>query len=145
MQRVRTLGVPPAEREFYSNSGTMSVHGAGQYSRGVDGESGQAPPKGDEFRRLVPVIALAATILAAVTDPWWAPDLVLAAVPVAAFALWAFRCDVSLPFVAVAVIVPVIAAQRTGQLEPLFFEVSLLAFVVARPTQRVPVWDPSIQ
>jgi hypothetical protein len=47
-----------------------------------------------------------------------------AAVPVAAFALWAFRPDVSLPLVAVAVIVPVVAAQRFGQLEPLFFEVS---------------------
>src|SRR5262249_57050312 len=50
----------------------------------------------------------------------------------AAFGVWAFRRDFSLPLVAIAVIVPVVAAQRSGQLEPLFFEVSLLAFVVAR-------------
>jgi signal transduction histidine kinase len=95
-------------------------------------ESGHATPNGDEFRRLIPVIALAAAVLAAVTDPSWTLDLLLAAVPVAAFALWTFRSDVSLAILAIAVIVPVVAAQRSGQLEPLFFEVSLLAFVVAR-------------
>src|SRR5262249_45436664 len=56
----------------------------------------------------------------------------------AAFGVWAFRRDFSLPLVAIAVIVPVVAAQRSGQLEPLFFEVSLLAFVVAR-------WSPSLR
>ena len=96
------------------------------------GESGQAPPKGDEFRSLVPVIALGAAVLAAVTDPSWTLDLVFAAVPVVAFGLWAFRREVPIPLVAVAVIIPVVVAQRSGQLEPLFFEVSLLAFVVAR-------------
>ena len=110
----------------------MSCERPAQYSRRVAGESGHAPPKGDELRRLVPVIALAAAVLAAVTDPSWTLDLVLAAVPVAAYALWAFKRDVSLPLLAVAVIIPVVAAQRSGQLEPLFFEVSLLAFVVAR-------------
>jgi signal transduction histidine kinase len=118
--------------EFCSASGTMSYERAAQYSRRMAGASGQAALRRDEFRRLVPVIALAAAVLAAVTDPSWTLDLVLAVVPVAAFALWAFRRDVSLPLVAVAVIVPVVAAQRSGQLEPLFFEVSLLAYVVAR-------------
>jgi signal transduction histidine kinase len=117
------------------------VQRSAQYSRRVAGESGQTPPKADEFRRLVPVIALAAAVLAAVTDPSWTADLVLAAVPVAAFGLWAFREDVPLPLVAIAVIVPVVAAQRSGQLEPLFFEVSLLAFVAARwsSSQRMAV------
>jgi len=110
----------------------MSLAGGGRYCRRVAGVSGQAAPRRDEFRRLVPVIALAAAVLAAVTDPSWTLDLVLAAVPVAAFALWAFRRGVSLLLLAVAVIVPVVAAQRSGQLEPLFFEVSLLAYVVAR-------------
>jgi signal transduction histidine kinase len=123
---------PPAVGKFCSDWGTMSQEGAAQYSRRVAGESGRAPPQGDEFRRLVPAIALAAAVLAAVTDPSWTIDLVLAAVPVAAFGLWAFRRDVPLLLVSVAVVAPVVAAQRTGQLEPLFFEVSLLAFVVAR-------------
>jgi signal transduction histidine kinase len=118
--------------ELCSASGTMSHGGAGRYCRRVAGASGEAALAGDEFRRLVPVIALAAAALAAATDPSWTLDLVLAAVPVTAFALWAFRPDVPLALVAVAVIVPVVAAQRSGQLEPLFFEVSLLAFVVAR-------------
>ena len=115
----------------------MSNDGAGRYCRPVAGASGQAALRKDEFRRLVPVIALAAAVLAAITDPSWTLDLVLAVVPVAAFALWAFRRDVSLPLVAVAVIVPVVVAQRSGQLEPLFFEVSLLAFVVGRWTRSL--------
>ena len=36
---------------------------------------------------------------------------------------------------ALAVIVPVAAAQRSGELEPLLFELSVLAFVVARWSQ----------
>jgi hypothetical protein len=51
---------------------------------------------------------------------------------VAAFGVWAYRRDIPLPLVAITVIVPVVAAQRTRQLEPLSFEVSLLAFVTAR-------------
>jgi signal transduction histidine kinase len=110
----------------------MSQSGDDEYSRPVAGESRQAPPEADELRRLVPVIALGAAVFAAATDPWWTADLALAAIPVAAFGVWAYRRDIPLPLLAVAVIVPVVAAQRTGQLEPLFFEVSLLAFVAAR-------------
>jgi hypothetical protein len=36
----------------------------------------------------------------------------------------------------VGVIVPVVIAQRSGQLEPLMFEASLLAFVVGRWSLR---------
>jgi signal transduction histidine kinase len=111
---------------------------AAQYSRGVAGEGGQAPLRADELRRLVPLIALAAAVIAAAADPSWTLDLVLAAVPVAAFGVWALRPGVPLSLVSVAVVVPVVVAQRSGQLEPLFFEVSLLAFVVAR-------WSPSLK
>src|SRR5262245_17296483 len=110
----------------------MSATEAAQYSRRVAGESVHAPPQADELRRLVPVIALAAALIAAFTDPSWTADLVLAAAPVVAFALWAYRRDVPLWLLALAVVVPVVAAQKSGHLEPLFFEVSLLAFVVAR-------------
>jgi signal transduction histidine kinase len=103
-----------------------------QYSRRVAADSVQAAPRADELRRLVPVIALAAGVIAAVADPSWTLDLVLAVVPVAAFAWWAFGRNVPLALVSVAVIVPVVIAQRSGQLEPLLFDVSLLGFVVAR-------------
>ena len=46
-----------------------------------------------------------------------------------------------LPALSLAVIVPAVVAQRSGQLEPLLFEVSLLAFVIGRsaswPTESV--------
>jgi signal transduction histidine kinase len=49
--------------------------------------------------------------------------------------------DVPLPAVSLAVIVPVVVAQRSGQMEPLLFDVSLLGFVVGRwaPSQRAAV------
>jgi signal transduction histidine kinase len=98
----------------------------------VAGESHPAPHQADELRRLVPVVALAFALVAAVADPSSAADLVLAAIPVAAFAVWAYVPSVPLPAVSLAVIVPVVVAQRDGLLEPLFFELSLLSFVVGR-------------
>lgn len=92
----------------------------------------------DELRRLIPVFALAVTIVAAVAQRSSASYLVLAAVPVAAFGLWAYVPRVPLPAACFAVIVPVVVAQRSGQLEPLLFECSLLAFVVGR-------WSPSLR
>jgi signal transduction histidine kinase len=53
-------------------------------------------------------------------------------VPVAAWAVWAFARNVPLAAVSVAVVVPVVVAQRSGQLEPVMFNVSLLAFAAAR-------------
>lgn len=96
------------------------------------GESDHEPPQADELRRLVPLFALAVAIVAPVADPASAPDLLLAAAPVAAFCAWAYAPHVPLVAVSVAVIVPVVAGQRSGQLEPLMFEVCLLAFVVGR-------------
>lgn len=104
----------------------------------VTGESGQGWFEPDELRRLVPVFALAIAIVAAVTEPSSAIDLAIAAVPVIAFAIWAYVPGVPLPVLAIAVVVPVVIAQRSGELEPIMFEASLLAFVVG-------LWSPSLR
>jgi signal transduction histidine kinase len=94
--------------------------------------------EGDDLRRLVPVFSAAVAVAAmVVVDPSTeaassASDVVLAAVPVVAFALWAYVPKVPLAAVSLAVVVPVVVAQRFGELEPLLFNVSLLASVVGR-------------
>jgi signal transduction histidine kinase len=85
----------------------------------------------------VPAFALAVAVLAVATDPSSPGDLVLAALPAAAFAVWAYLGGVPLPVLSLAVLVPVVAAQRDGELEPLLFDASLLGFVVGR-------WAPSL-
>lgn len=103
----------------------------------VSGFSGQAWSEADDVRRLVAPFTLLVAIVAAITDPSdSAVDLILAAVAVAAFAIWAFVPGVPLWALSLAVICPVVVAQRSGQLEPLLFDVSVLAFIVAR-------WAPS--
>ena len=97
----------------------------------VAGESGKAWSRADEVRLLVPVVALAVAIVAAIAEPAPLGCLVLVPIPVVPFA-WAFVPGVPLPLLTLAVVAPVVAAQRSGDLEPLLFEVSLLAFVVAR-------------
>jgi signal transduction histidine kinase len=91
----------------------------------------------DQGRAFLPVFALAVAIVAALTDPSSAADLTFAALAVGAFAVWAYVPNVPLWALSVAVVVPVVVAQRTGQLEPLMFEVSLLGFVVG-------AWAPSL-
>jgi signal transduction histidine kinase len=91
----------------------------------------------DQLGRLFPIFALAIGIVAAVVDPSSAAYVVLAAFPVLAFSWWVLVPNVPLPLVAPAVIVPVIVAQRYGELEPLLFDASLLAFLVGR-------WSPSL-
>jgi signal transduction histidine kinase len=86
----------------------------------------------DRVRALIPPFALAVGAVAAITDPSSAADLPLAALAVGAFAVWAYVPNAPLWAVSVAVVAPVVVAQRSGQLEPLLFEVSLLAFVVGR-------------
>jgi signal transduction histidine kinase len=103
----------------------------------VSGGSGQPWSQPEELRGLLPVFALVVAIVAAVTDPSSA-DLILAALPVAAFAVWAYVAKLPLWVLCLAVAVPVVVAQRSGQLEPLLFEVSLLGFVVGR-------WAPSLR
>jgi hypothetical protein len=82
------------------------------------------------LRALAPLFAVAVAVLAVVTDTGSELDLILAAVPVAAFAVWAFVRRVPLPALAALVLVPVVVAQRAGLMEPLMFEASLLALVV---------------
>jgi signal transduction histidine kinase len=86
---------------------------------------------------LVAVFALAVAVVAPLADPSSTTNLVFVAIPVAAFAFWAFVPRVPLLAVSLAVIAPVVVAQRSGELEPIMFEVSLLAFVVARWSQSV--------
>jgi signal transduction histidine kinase len=94
--------------------------------------STQVWAQGDELRWLVPIFALAVAVLAAVTDPSSAADLLLPAAAVGAFAIWAYMPNVPLWALSLAVLGPVVVAQRDGQLEPLLFDVSLLGFVVGR-------------
>ena len=101
-------------------------------------ENSQARSRTDELRSLVPLFALAVAIVAAVTDPTSAIDLLLMAIPVAAFAMWAFVPRTPLALVTIAVLVPVVAAQRAGTHEPLMFEVSMLAFMVAFWSRSLP-------
>jgi signal transduction histidine kinase len=82
--------------------------------------------------RLVPLFALAVAVVAAVVDPASPLGLVLAAVPAAALGLWVYAPGVPLSLVSLAVVVSVVVALRSGELEPLVLEVSLLAFVVGR-------------
>jgi signal transduction histidine kinase len=113
----------------------MSKTGIPQYSRRVAGGSAQWF-EASELRRLVPLFALAVALVAVGTEPSSSSgDLVLVGLPVVAFGLWAYLPGVPLPALALAVIVPVAAAQRSGELEPLLFELSVLAFVVARWSQ----------
>jgi signal transduction histidine kinase len=86
----------------------------------------------EQVRRLIPVFAVGAAIIAAVADPSSGTDLVLCALAAAPFLVWSYVRGVPLVALSVAVIVPAVVAQRSGQLEPLLFEVSLLAFVIGR-------------
>jgi signal transduction histidine kinase len=108
-----------------------------QYRRRVFEGSVPGSSQTDQVRALVPAFALAVAILALLTDPSSAADLILAVLAVGAFAVWAYVPNVPLWALSVAVLVPVVVAQRSGQLEPLLFEVSLLAFVVG-------AWAPSL-
>ena len=107
------------------------------YRRGVSGGSPPASSQTEQLRALVPVFALAVAIVGVVTDPSSAADLILAGLAVAAFAAWSYVPGVPLAALSLAVVVPVVVAQRDGQLEPLLFEVSLLGFVIGR-------WAPSL-
>ena len=86
-----------------------------------------------QARAVIPAFALAVAVVAPIADPpSSAADLVLCALPVGGFAAWTYLSGVSLPVLWLAVVPPAVAAQRSGQLEPLLFEVALLNFVVGR-------------
>jgi signal transduction histidine kinase len=98
----------------------------------VSGGSLPESSQTDQVRPLIAIFALVVAIVAVVTDPSSAADLPLAALPVGAFVVWSCVPGVPLPALSLAVVVPVVVAQRDGQLEPLLFEASLLAFVIGR-------------
>jgi signal transduction histidine kinase len=104
----------------------------------VTAESGQGWFEADAPRRLVPIVALAVALVAAVTEPSTVPDLLLVCLPVLGFTIWAYVPATPLLALSIAVIVPLVVAQRFGELEPIMFEASLLAFVVGR-------WSPSLK
>ena len=86
----------------------------------------------DDLRRVLPFFSLAFALVAAISQPSSAADIALTFVPVVVWSLWAFTRSVPLAAVSVAIVVPVVAAQRSGELEPVMFNVSLLAFAAAR-------------
>ena len=94
--------------------------------------SGRDWLQADDLRRVLPFFSLAFALVAVITQPSSAFDLALTAVPVVAWSLWAFTRRVPLVAASLAIVVPVVVAQRTGQLEPVMFNVTLLAFAAAR-------------
>jgi signal transduction histidine kinase len=98
----------------------------------VAGESGRAWAQADEVRLLVPIFALVVAVVGALADPSSVVDLILMAIPVAAFVLWTYLRSVPLWAVSLGVVVPAVVAERSGSHQPLMFEVSVLAFVVGR-------------
>jgi signal transduction histidine kinase len=98
----------------------------------VAGRSVRGWFEADDLRRVLPFFSLAFALVAAITQPSSAIDLALMAVPVAAWSLWALARNIPLAAVAVAIVVPVVVVQRSGQLEPVMFNVALLAFAGAR-------------
>jgi signal transduction histidine kinase len=108
-----------------------------QYSRPIARGSIRAWFEADDFRRVLPFFSLAFALVAAITQPSSAPDIALTAVPVVAWSLWVFIRNVPLAAVAVAIVVPVVVVQRSGELEPVMFNVVLLAFAAARWSRSV--------
>jgi signal transduction histidine kinase len=105
----------------------------------VAGRSGRGWFVADDLRRVVPFFSLAFGLVAAITQPSSAGDIALTAVPVVAWGLWAFTRSVPLAFVSLAIVVPVVVAQRSGELEPVMFNASLLAFAAARWSRSLAV------
>jgi signal transduction histidine kinase len=85
----------------------------------------------DEVRRIVPIVAVAVAVVAALVDSSTAGELLLMATAPAALAAWTFLPRLPLPIVAIFVLVPVVAVQHSGYHEPIMFEASLIAFIVA--------------
>ena len=84
----------------------------------------------EQVRLLTAVFAVGAAILAAVADPSSGADVVLCALAAASFLVWTFRPQIPLLGLSLAVMVPAVIAQRSGQLEPLLFEGCLLGLVI---------------
>lgn len=100
------------------------------------GVNATAPPA---VRGGVVVVAVGVAVLAAASDPGSAADLALVGVAVAVLAAWAWWPRLPSLVVALGVIVPVVAAVRSGQFEPALFLVSLLTTGVAWFERSTPV------
>ena len=85
----------------------------------------------------MPVAAALAALFAVVTDPGTPAENLVAGAAVVPFVLWAWRPHV-MPTVALVALVGAaeLGAQRSGELEPLMFLVSIAAVVVG-------AWEPS--
>ncbi len=81
------------------------------------------------------MFALAFGLIAALSDPSSVSDLILIAVPVVAFVVWTMWPAMPAAALSLAVLVPTVIVERSGTHEPLMFEASLLAFVLARWSQ----------
>jgi hypothetical protein len=87
---------------------------APQYRRVVSGGSFPESSQTEQVRALIPVFALAVAIVAAVTDASSAADLILAGLAVGAFVVWTYVPGVPLLALSLAVVFPVVVAQRPG-------------------------------
>jgi signal transduction histidine kinase len=103
----------------------------------VAGLSGRGWLEADDLRRVLPLFSLAFALVAAITQPSSTNDLLLAAVPIGAFALWSFVPNVPLAAVSVVIVVSTVVVQRSGELEPVMFNACLLSFGAARWSQTV--------
>src|SRR5215204_4019970 len=95
--------------------------------------------KADDLRRVLPFFSLAFALVAAITQPSSEADVALMIVPVVAWSLWAFTRRVPLAAASLAIVVPTVVVQRSGELEPVMFNVSLLAFAAARWSRSLAV------
>jgi signal transduction histidine kinase len=89
-------------------------------------------PITDAIRRFVPLLAVATTVLATLTDAGRALENVVAALAVVPFFVWAWRPRLMPPLALVGLVAGAeIFALQSGGLEPLLFLVSIATVVLA--------------
>lgn len=98
-----------------------------------------AARKPDVIRAAVAPLAVGIVVLAQVSDPAGWGELALLVVAAGVLICWVRWSRLPTLVLTVGVLVPVILAQRTGELEPAMFLVSLLALAVAGWEDSTPV------
>jgi signal transduction histidine kinase len=100
-------------------------------------EAVAVPRVADAWRCGVPVLAAVVALFALVTNPGTPAENLVAGAAVVPFVLWGWRPQ-AVPTLALVVVVAAVqlAAQRSGDLEPLLFLVALAAAIVG-------CWEPS--
>lgn len=96
----------------------------------MTGDVSVASGEPDVIRTVVPGVAVGVVAVATVSEPAGWIEFGLLLVAAAAFLIWS-RWPLPIPILTAAVLVPVVLAQVTGELEPAMFLVSLLAIVIA--------------